>query len=212
MKKILLVFSVLLMVTAQAQTSKYATAMQNHLSRFDSARTTADFESLAAGFTRIGEAEKNQWLPYYWAGLALTNIGWRDQKTDRDELAGRIIALCDKADALAPDSAGQSEILSLRNMAATQQMLVDPQSRYMSYGKQASDDLQKAMKLNPLNPRLYYLQGMSIFNTPEQFGGGKTKARPLFQKAVDLYGTETSKPLYPHWGQEQARQMLAQCQ
>ena len=82
----------------------------------------------------------------------------------------------------------------------------------MSYGKEADIDLQKAMTLNPDNPRLYYLRGMSIFGTPEQFGGGKEKAKPIFEKAVALYKTEQLKPLYPHWGQKQAEDMLAQCQ
>lgn len=212
MKKYLLAFTIFLSIAAHAQTSKYASAMQNNLSKFDSAKTSADFENMAAGFTRIGDAEKTQWLPYYWAGLALSNIGWRDQNVDKDVLAARIIALCDKADALTSDSANQSEILSLRNMAATQQMMVDPQSRYMSYGAKAAGYLQKAMLLNPNNPRLFYLQGMSVFNTPEQFGGGKAKAKPVFQKAVDLYKAEQQKPLYPHWGEQQATQMLAQCQ
>ena len=212
MKKFLFAFTVLLCVAAQAQSDKYAGAMKNNLSKFDSAKTTADFENMAAAFIRIGDAEKTQWLPYYWAGMVLSNIGWRDQNVDKDVLAGRIIALCDKAKALTSDSADQSEILSLRNMAATQQMMVDPQSRYMSYGQQAAGYLQKGMQLNPSNPRLYYLQGMSVFNTPEQFGGGKAKAKPVFQKAVDLYKAEQTKPLHPHWGQEQATQMLAQCQ
>ena len=68
------------------------------------------------------------------------------------------------------------------------------------------------MELNPNNPRLYYLQGMSLFNTPEQFGGGKDKAKPVFEKAVELYKAEQPKPLYPHWGQQQAEDMLAKCQ
>jgi hypothetical protein len=212
MKNFVFVVSIFLAVAVHAQSDKYAGAMKSNLAKFDSAKTSADFEGIAAGFTRIGDAEKTQWLPYYWAGLALSNIGWRDQKTDKDVLAGRILALCDKADALHPDSSGGSEILALRNMAATQQMMVDPQTRFMSYGQQAAGYLQKGMQLNPGNPRLYYLQGMSVFNTPEQFGGGKAKAKPVFQKAADLYKTEQVKPLYPHWGQEQAIQMLAQCQ
>jgi hypothetical protein len=97
-------------------------------------------------------------------------------------------------------------------MAATQQMLVDPQSRWQTYGMEASAALQTGMQLDPTNPRLYYLQGMSIFGTPEQFGGGKDKAKPVFQKAVDLYKTFKVKPLYPNWGQKEAEDMLAKCQ
>ena len=93
---------------------------------------------IAAAFERIGDAEKTQWLPYYYAGLALTMPGWTDAKLDKDANAEKIKALCDKADALAQDNADKAEILSIRNMAATQQMLVDPQTRWATYGQEAS--------------------------------------------------------------------------
>jgi len=72
--------------------------------------------------------------------------------------------------------------------------------------------LQKGITLNANNPRLYYLQGMSLFNTPEQFGGGKAKAKPVLEKAVSLFKTEPVKPLYPQWGDKEAINTLAQCQ
>jgi hypothetical protein len=210
-KKMLFSFFLFASVAAIAQGDKFTQAMQKNLAKFDSVNETADYQALAASFERIGDAEKTQWLPYYYAGLALTSAGWIPG-LDKDENAEKVKALCDKADALAIDNADKAEILSIRHMAATQQMMVDPQSRWMSYGKEADIDLQKAMTLNPDNPRLYYLRGMSIFGTPEQFGGGKEKAKPIFEKAVALYKTEQLKPLYPHWGQKQAEDMLAQCQ
>ncbi len=53
---------------------------------------------------------------------------------------------------------------------------------------------------------------MSIFGTPVQFGGGKDKAKPLFEKSVALYKSAQPKPLYPTWGKKEAENMLAQCQ
>src|SRR5687768_11486345 len=212
MKKTILIAAMMVAFIANAQSEKFEAAMKANLSKFDSAKTLADYESLAAAFIRIGDAEKTQWLPYYWAGVALSTAGWIDQKTDKDILGNRIIALCDKAETLTTQNADKAEILVVRNMAVTQQMMVDPQARFMSYGQQAAGYLQKGMALNANNPRLYYLQGMSVFNTPEQFGGGKAKAKPLFEKAVDLYKAEQMKPLYPHWGDQEAAQMLAQCQ
>jgi hypothetical protein len=90
-------------------------------------------------------------------------------------------------------------------------MLVDPQTRWASYGQEAGRYLQQAKQLNANNPRLYYLEGASIFGTPEQFGGGKANAKPILEKAVALYKAEQQKPFYPHWGQRQAEDMLAQC-
>jgi len=132
--------------------------------------------------------------------------------TDKDANAEKINTLCDKAEALATSDADKSEILALRNMSATQQMMVDPQTRYMTYGQTASSNLQKAMQLNPNNPRLYYLQGMSLFNTPAQFGGGKDKAKPVFEKAITLYNAEQPTGFNPRWGKQQATTQLALCQ
>jgi len=212
MKKLVFILTIFIAVAANAQTDKYVAAMQANLQKFGTAKTINDYEALAAAFIRIGDAEKNQWLPYYWVALSLSTGTWADEKVDKEAMAARIIALADKADALTTDNADKSEILVLRNMAATQQMMVDPQARYMSYGQQAAGYLQKGMSLNANNPRLYYMQGMSVFNTPEQFGGGKAKAKPVFEKAVALYKAEQAKPLYPHWGDKEAENMLAQCQ
>ena len=208
MKKLITIVVLLASISGFAQSERYVAAMKKNLAMFDSSKTTADYQALSAAFERIGDAEKTQWLPYYYAGLALATAGWADQNLNKDDNATKIKALCDKADAIGKSS----EVFEIRNMAATQQMMVDPQSRYMTYGQEASGALTKGMEIDPKNPRLYYLQGMSVFNTPEAFGGGKAKAKPVFEKSVALFKSAEVKPLYPKWGQKQAEDMLAQCQ
>jgi len=207
-----LIAAITLQVAAFSQSDKYVAAMQKNLALFDSAKTAEDLTKLSNTFERIGDAEKTQWLPYYYAGLALSTSGWMPAVTDKDANAARINSFCDKAESIATSDADKAEILTLRNMSATQQMIVDPQNRWMSYGKTAGEALDKALKLDPNNPRLYYLQGMSLFGAPEQFGGGKAKAKPVFEKAVQLYKEQKPKPLYPDWGQKQAEDMIVQCQ
>jgi len=196
---------------AFAQSDRYAGAMKKYLAMFDSAKSAAQYQSLSDAFVRIGDAEKTQWQPYYFAGLALSSAGWMPG-VDKDDNAGKINMLCDKAEALATADADKSEIYALRNMSATQQMMVDPQTRWQTSGQQAAAALQKGMQLNPNNPRLYYLQGMSLFNTPVQFGGGKDKAKPVFEKAVSLFNAEQPTGFNPRWGKPQATAQLALCQ
>jgi hypothetical protein len=208
MKKSILAFVLLIAVAANAQSDKYVAVMQKNLALMDSAKTTQDFQSAANAFERIGDAEKTQWLPYYYAGLALTRVGWMDKNLDKDVNSGKINALCDKAEAIEKNA----ELCTIRNMAATQQMLIDPQTRWQTYGQAASAALEDGKKLDANNPRIYYLQGMSIFGTPEAFGGGKKNAKPLFEKSVASYKAFQVKPLYPNWGQKEAEDMLAKCQ
>jgi hypothetical protein len=208
MKKVLFSLIALSALTSYAQSDKYVAVMKKNIDLMDSAKNTQDFQTASNAFERIGDAEKTQWLPYYYAGLALITAAWIDKNLDKDANSTKVTALCDKAEAIEKNS----EIYSLRNMAATQQMLVDPQTRWQTYGQQASDALQKGLQLDPNNPRLYYLQGRSVFGTPEAYGGGKTKAKPYFEKAVALYKTAIVKPLYPDWGSKDAADMLAKCQ
>src|SRR5262245_11413353 len=173
MTRIFIALLSLITVTGYAQSEKYMDAMKKNLSRFDSVKTTADYQALAATFERIGDAEKSEWLPYYYSGLALLTPAWADAKIDKDANAAKIKSLMDKADPLTKENADKAEVLAIRNMAATQQMIVDPQNRWMSYGQEGANYLKQAKELDPDNPRLAYLEGAGIFGTPEQFGGGK---------------------------------------
>ena len=80
------------------------------------------------------------------------------------------------------------------------------------YGMQAGKDLEIATQLNPDNPRIYFLKGESLMNTPVAFGGGKDKAKPMFEKAIALYKVDKPKPLWPNWGRERTEEELAKCQ
>jgi len=214
MKNLLLLFIAVcgLCIAASAQSDKYVSSMKANLALFDSTTAKPDYVALSNTFARIGDAEKTQWLPYYYAGLALSTEGWNNKTLDKDANSGQILAYMDKAKALTTDSSDLSEIDAIRNMAYVQQMLVDPAVRWMSYGKEANEALAEAMKFDPNNPRLYYLQGMSLFNKPAVFGGGKEKAKLAFQKALDLYATNHPKELHPGWGKVQTVSMIAACQ
>jgi len=212
MTRIFTALLILLTATGYAQSEKYMDAMKKNLARFDSVKTSEEYQGLAATFERIGDAEKTEWLPYYYSSLALLTPGWTDTKIDKDANAIKIKSLLDKADPLTKENADKAEILSIRNMTATQQMLVDPQNRWMNFGQEGATYLKQAKELDPDNPRLAYLEGAGIFGTPEQFGGGKAKAKPILEKAVSLFKAEQPKPLHPQWGQKIAEDMLAQCQ
>lgn len=206
MKKILTFVLLIAGLATQAQTDKYVNAMKARLSAMDTTKTSIGWKNQADAFERIAEAEKTQWLPYYYSALCLVNIGWTDAKVDKDVNAAKVRALLEKAEAIEQNA----ELCTIRNMVATQQMLVDPQTRWATYGAESAGALQKGLQLDPDNPRIYYLQGAGIFNTPEQFGGGKEKAKPVLEKALALFNAAQPKPLYPQWGKKLTEDMLSQ--
>ena len=133
-----------------------------------------------------------------------------DPKADKDKVGEKCKDLIGKAEVIEKNN---SEIFCLRQMVAILQMTVDPMSRYQSYGAEARNALESAIKSDPNNPRIYYLNGQTLLNTPEAFGGGKAVAKKLFEKSLSLYKTfQPASPLHPNWGKEEAEKLLAACQ
>lgn len=194
-------------ICAQAQSSKYLPAMQQQLELLDSAKTTDDLAAVSQAFERIGDAEKTQWLPYYYAALAQIRIGFRDPKADRDAIGTKANDLAAKGEAIEKNA----ELCTIHNMAATVQLMVNPVERFKTYGIKAYSALQEGYKLDPTNPRLYYLDGAGTFGKPEFIGGGKAKAKPLFEKAETLFKSQKTAPLYPNWGLKETEKYLALC-
>jgi hypothetical protein len=211
MKKILVILFVLFVTgTVFAQSEKFTKAMTTTIALIDSAKTADDMLAASAAFERIGDAEKSQWLPYYYASL--TQILYGFQKNDassNDAIANKAEQLVTKADAL---QANNSEVSCLKSMIATLRLMVNPQARWQQYGPISQQELDKAKAQDAANPRPYYLQGQGLRYTPEQFGGGCSTAKPVLEEALKKY--ETFKPvssLYPNWGKKQTEQLIAGC-
>lgn len=204
MKKLLLSFALIAALgsVAVAQDDKYTKAMEPKVAAFDTTRNPAELLSMSAAFERIGDAEKTKWQPYYYAALTQVRtayfLGEAVQAAKTDPLADKAEMLINKADALSPNN---SEIYVVKKMIASLRMMGDPMTRWQTYGPQAEQALQTAMKLNPENPRVYMQQAQDKFYTPEQFGGSKAEAKKLFEKANEKFGTfKPATTLDPNWG------------
>lgn len=206
----------LAMLTSFAQSEKYMKAMQDKLAALDSARNPEELKDLSASFERIADAEKTQWLPYYYAALAQVNAGYfmvngqmNAGMADKfDPIAEKAERLLNKSEELSKDN---SEIFIVRKMIASLRMMADPMNRYMQYGPLAQQALETAKKLNPGNPRVYLLEGQDKFFTPEQYGGSKVEAKRLFEEALKKYETfQPATAIDPNWGKGTTQYFLSQ--
>jgi hypothetical protein len=205
----------ILSAIAFAQSEKYTTAMQDKIAAMDTTQSPEQLKSLSTAFERIADAEKTQWLPYYYAALAQVNAGYfsMDNKmsggmADKlDPIADKAETLLNKAEAMSKEN---SEIYIVKKMIASLRMLADPMSRYMTYGPQAAEALELAKKYNPENPRAYYLEGQDKLFTPEQFGGSKAEAKKLFELALQKYDSyKPANALMPDWGRGSTEYFLS---
>ncbi|HMX78939.1 MAG TPA: hypothetical protein PLT49_11685 [Ferruginibacter sp.] len=212
MKKIILAVAFLSAAAAvSAQSERYMAAMKSNIAAIDTSfRNPANLLSLANNFERIANAEKNQWLPYYYAALCQVNYAYMEQdKSKIDAIADKATLLIDKADSLSPDN---SEISCVKSMIASSHMMVNPMQRYMEYGAEINLHLDAAMKQDPNNPRPEYLKGQGLKYTPEQFGGGCATAKPVLQASLDKYNAfKPASELHPNWGKQRVELLLGEC-
>ena len=212
MKKLILTFSLsLLGFTAFAQTA-FEKAMTEKVSKIDISKTPEELTALANDFDRIGTKENTQWLPYYYAAYATIQKGRVLSRTGKnaelDPVAEQAEKYIAKAEALSPNNA---EIFILKKITSGFRMMVDPMSRYMQESPVAQGALAKAKELDPNNPRITVLLAEDAYFTPEQYGGSKTKAVELFNKALEQFKTyKTKTALDPNWGKAEAEYFLSQ--
>lgn len=210
--------TVALVVTgAAAQSEKYIKAMEPRVAQVDSNNNADAWRELANVFERIGEAEKTQWLPFYYAAFAQVMSGYASMPMDgsmgdnsaiSDPFAEKAEQLIGKAEALNPEN---SEIFCVKKMIYSLRMMGNPMSRYMTDGAKATEALDKAKALNEHNPRVYILQGQDKFYTPEQYGGSKEEAKKLFEKANEIFMTiRPASSIEPQWGRGQVNYFLSQ--
>lgn len=211
--KTLLITLVSLFVGSQlatAQSDKYQKAMEKNVATYDTARSTPTIQSLMAAFGRIGQAEKSQWLPYYYAGMCATSMANRESdKTRVDGWADQAETFARLADSLSPNNSEVSCLLATVHFA---RINVDFMARGPKYSALGAEALQKAMQQNPNNPRAMIVLAQLRNSAPAGFGGDKPMACQLATKAAQLYETEAATGIQPHWGRSSAQKMVTACQ
>ncbi len=212
MKKLTLFSFVLMISTAPfAQSEKFSAAMKKNLDAMEASfKSKTDIISMANNFERIANAEKNQWLPFYYAAFCQVNGAFMEQdKSKVDGIADKASVLIAKADSLSPNN---SEVSCIKSMIASSHMMVDPMQRWQEYGAESSGNLEAAIAQDPTNPRPYYLKGQSLIYTPEQFGGGCKTAKIALQTSLDKFTAfKPATELNPNWGKQQVENLMKEC-
>jgi hypothetical protein len=188
----------------------YEMAIKTTLVAFDSSKTPDDMKAAAARFEQIAVAKPQEWLPCYYASYIYCIMAFiTNDVTQKQVYIDQSQKQLDDAMKLAPE---ESEVYTLQGMLYQAYIGLDPMNNGQVYSGKAAGSFAIATKLNPSNPRPYYLQAISIMYTPEQYGGGKKVAYGLFSKANELFAAFVpSSAIAPNWGKEDCARYLVSC-
>ncbi|MFT5884573.1 MAG: hypothetical protein ACI9IP_001028 [Arcticibacterium sp.] len=201
MKKLILSFVLAFSVfTLSAQSNNYEKAMTDLVAQIEQVMPTDLYQPLTNKMERIAAAEKDQWLPNYWVAYCYANESFKKQDpAEKDQLLDIADEYMEKAETLAEEN--NAEIAILKAHMASARMSVDPMSRWQEYGGIYQTAITSAMSFDSKNPRSYYLQATNAYFTPENFGGGHAKAKPLFEKALKKFNNfKSESKMHPNWG------------
>jgi hypothetical protein len=188
--------------------------LQAPVSKLDKATTVKEYEQLANDFKNIADAQKTQWLPYYYAAFCNAKIGWlyQDDGDKIEPYADKAEEQIKQAQSLL-DTLKQkkelSEVYCVLSMLNQARVFINPPTYGPQYGPAANNYMRLAENADAGNPRVLYLEGWQKFATPKMWGGDKKKAKELLEQSLNLLNTNASD-INPHWGKKEVEDLLKQ--
>jgi len=201
MKTSIFILAMILLSVFGKANEAYQKAMSQSIEKLFQAKTIPEYVEVANQFERISQIEKAEWLPQYYASFAYIMISFQEtENTKKDQYLDQAQKYLDQAMAIEPN---ESELYMLQGFLYPSRINIDPMARGMIYMGKMNESLDKALALNPDNPRVYYLRATMTYHMPEAYGGGAAKALPLFQTAAEKFLIFKPKTeLSPNWGKE----------
>lgn len=201
MKKSTLILAMILLSGIGYANEVYQKAMSQSIGKLFQAKTIPEYLEIANQFERISQIEKTEWLPLYYQSFAYIMISFQEpENAKKDTYLDQAQKYLDQA--MVIDS-NESELYLLQGFLYPSRITIDPMNRGVIYIDKMNQALDKALDLNPDNPRVYYLRATMIFHTPEAYGGGAAKALPLYQTADEKFNLFKPKSeISPNWGKE----------
>jgi hypothetical protein len=161
-------------------------------------------------FERIATAEPDNWLPYYYVSQVNTVVSFGEK--DEEKLSKQLEKakeFLDVAKAISPDNA---EILIQEALMNTAWIAFDGATYGMTMSQKNVQLYQKALELDPNNPRVVLSKAEWDMGAARYFGKDTAPYCKDVERALELFATfKTDTPFYPSWGKERAEQVLAAC-
>jgi len=215
MNKIAVIFALALgfLVSTKGKSQTVDESLVQTYTSFAAAKTYPQYILASNQFKLIAKQNPTYWLANYYAAWSIAILSFQEpNKDNKDPMLDEADAFFKKIEAM--DSTND-EVAVLGGLLAQARLSVAPAGRHGKYGAIANAYFDKVKKINPNNPRMYYLQGNSLFYTPKLFGGGPEKALPVYEKAEELFSENASDMMHdihnPYWGKDVNEYMIKQC-
>ena len=160
-------------------------------------------------FERIAKAEKENWLPYYYASqIKIVQSFPMTEAAKKEQLLNEAQQLLDEAQQQGGD---EVELMVLQAMLHTARLTVDPAVYAMKLSPVITGLYTKASKIAPQNPRLALSKTEWNMGSAKYFGEDPVVYCPDLKAGLKLFENEERSPMVaPAWGKERLQMLIAQ--
>ena len=217
MKKIIALFLILLLIPmlsfSQTDIDSLIIQGKQQLQQATNKWTNADLLQARAYFERLLMDDSKSWLVHYYIGLVdYRLVSYYFSKQDKDQAKQFINDGIEHLQATIDSNENFADAHSLLSSLYGNKIGINPLLG-MTLGPKSGKEMEKAMELEPKNPRNYLIAGWSAYFAPKMFGGGKEKAKNYFEQAIACFDSfKVTDPLLPDWGHDEAYAWLGMAQ
>lgn len=205
MAKIIVTFVLFLTTLVSAQ-SQYETGMQKAFKLWDEGKNT----EASALFERIASAEKDNWLPNYYVALVNTTTAFTVK--DKTQISGLLAKAQESLDKELDKNPKNSELLVLQALINTAWIVADPMTNGMKLSAKTVEIYNKAIALDPNNPRAVFGKAEFEIGGARYFGSDTKPMCAQIDKSIELFATFKPETVFhPKWGEERALQAQKEC-
>jgi tetratricopeptide (TPR) repeat protein len=174
------------------------------------AETIEELQPAINALDRIASAEKTKWEPYYYSAFGSLMMATRTaEPAKKDAYLDAAMAAIENGKKI---NANESELIALEGFVYMIRVTVDPATRGQQYSSLAFQTYNKALNMNPENPRALSLLAQMQLGTARFFGASTEEACGTAKKALEKFDTfKSENPLAPMWGKGTTQGVLKNC-
>lgn len=205
MKTIITIVAVLVGVASIAQDA-YTQGMQKAFQLWGEGKP-ADAANM---FERIGNAEMDNWLPYYYVASihTIAAFGEKDGEIVSQKLK-KAQEYIDIANRISPNN---PEIMVQQAMTHTAWIAFDGATYGMTLSGKVAAIYAQALALAPDNPRVVFSKAEWDMGSATYFGKDTAPYCKDVARSLELFDTfKAASAFHPNWGRERAEQVFADC-
>ncbi len=200
MKRVFTILAVLLTISTGQSIDDFIVQGKANIKAAVQNWSEEEMMSARAYFERALTLNEKTWLIHYYVAYCdnqLVNLVM--SKQDKSKVKKYVNdAIAHLKDCIA-DNQDFAEAHGLLSSLYGKKIALSPWTGFW-YGPKSARILDKALSLEPENPRIHLIHGISLNFTPKSFGGGKARAKESLIKAAEYFIKDNPEPIMPDWG------------